>query len=254
MRRRGRNVRDRYLGRLDGLVNNAGISPVLQRAEEISTEQWRAICDVNLTGAFIASSRAGRVMLEQGFGSIVNVSSVHGHVAGERLAAYSASKGGLNMLTRSLAVEWADRGVRVNSVAPSYVETSMTSGLLASDRWPARLLAKVPIGRFAQAEEMSGAVHFLLSPASGYITGTIMDVDGGWSAQYGHPRHRVVDVIPRRRSQSAQTNRTGSRLGPVTPAAGRQTASPAPSRRDTRPARADRASVSSSRESIAPRQ
>ena len=170
-------------GRLDGLVNNAGISPVLQRAESISVSQWREICDVNLNGAFIAASRAGRAMLAQGRGSIVNISSVHGQVAGERLSAYSASKGGLDMLTRTLAVEWAERVLRVNAVAPSYVATTMTAELLSHEHWSKRLLAKVPMGRFADAAELSGAVHFLLARASSYITGVVLNVDGGWSAQ-----------------------------------------------------------------------
>jgi NAD(P)-dependent dehydrogenase (short-subunit alcohol dehydrogenase family) len=170
-------------GRLDGLVNNAGISPVMRRSEALDVADWRAICEVNLTGAFIASAAAARQMLPQGRGSIVSVSSVHGHLAAPRLAAYAASKGGLDMLTRTLAVEWAGSGVRVNAVAPGYVETEMTEGLRRHERWSRELIGKVPLGRFATTQEIVGAVHFLLSDASRYMTGSVLAVDGGWSAQ-----------------------------------------------------------------------
>jgi NAD(P)-dependent dehydrogenase (short-subunit alcohol dehydrogenase family) len=170
-------------GRLDGLVNNAGISPVMVRSEQLLLSDWRDICNTNLTGTFIATQAAGRVMLDQGAGSIVSISSVHGKVAGPRMAAYAASKGGLDSLTRTLAVEWADRGVRVNAVAPAYVETDMTKGLRASQRHSDALLGKTPVGRFAKPAEIAATVQFLLSDATAYITGSIVDIDGGWVAQ-----------------------------------------------------------------------
>ncbi|TQS46165.1 SDR family NAD(P)-dependent oxidoreductase [Cryptosporangium phraense] len=170
-------------GHLDGLVNNAGISPVLKRSETMQLDEWREVCETNLTGTFIATMAAGRQMLDQGAGSIVNVSSVHGQVAGPRIVAYAASKGGVDMLTRSLGVEWADRGVRVNAVAPGYVETDMTEALRAHDRWSAILLGKIPMARFATPQDVVGAVHFLLSDAARYLTGTVLNVDGGWTAQ-----------------------------------------------------------------------
>jgi NAD(P)-dependent dehydrogenase (short-subunit alcohol dehydrogenase family) len=170
-------------GKLDGLVNNAGISPVMARTEALSLADWNNILEVNLTGTFVASAAAGRQMLAQGSGSIVNVSSVHGSVAAPRLAAYAATKGGIDMLTRTLAVEWADRGVRVNAIAPGYVETAMTEGLRSSEKWSDALTAKIPMGRFATPDELVPTVQFLLSEASRYLTGSIVNVDGGWVAQ-----------------------------------------------------------------------
>ncbi|MFI5956380.1 SDR family NAD(P)-dependent oxidoreductase [Cryptosporangium sp. NPDC051539] len=173
---------DRW-GHLDGLVNNAGISPVLKRSETMRLDEWHEVNHTNLTGTFISTMAAGRRMLEQNRGSIVNVSSVHGRTAGPRMVAYAASKGGVDMLTRSLGVEWAERGVRVNAVAPGYVETDMTEALRAHDRWSAMLLGKIPMARFATPQDVVGAVHFLLSDAARYLTGTVLDVDGGWTAQ-----------------------------------------------------------------------
>lgn len=170
-------------GRLDGLVSSAGISPTMKRSENVTLAEWQEVCDTNLTGTFLTSLAAGRQMLKQGFGSIVLLSSVHGEVAGPRLLAYSASKGGVNMLMRTLAVEWADRGVRVNALAPGYVNTSMTHELLSHDTWSHRLLAQIPSGRFAAVADIGGAVQFLLSAASNYVTGTVLEVDGGWTAR-----------------------------------------------------------------------
>lgn len=169
-------------GSIDGLVNNAGISPVMVRSELLSLADWRQIIDINLTGAFVVAQAAGAQMLRQGSGSIVNVSSIHGTTAANGLAAYAASKGGINMLTRTLGVEWASRGVRVNAIAPGYVETEMTQALRAHDRLNKELLSKIPMGHFATADDLVGAVEFLLSDTSRYITGTILNIDGGWAA------------------------------------------------------------------------
>jgi NAD(P)-dependent dehydrogenase (short-subunit alcohol dehydrogenase family) len=170
-------------GGLDVLVNNAGISPVLQRSERLDTDVWRRVLDVNLTGAFLSARAAADRMLQQGSGSIVNMSSVHGSVGSPRLSAYSASKGGLELLTRTLALEWAAAGVRVNPVAPRYLETSMTEGLRNNERWAEALRQKIPMGRFGLPREVVGAVVFLASDAASYITGSVLHVDGGWTAQ-----------------------------------------------------------------------
>jgi NAD(P)-dependent dehydrogenase (short-subunit alcohol dehydrogenase family) len=169
------------LGGLDVLVNNAGISPVMTRSEALSLADWQRILEVNLTGAFICSQAAGRHMLAAAGGSIISISSIHGQLGWPRLAAYAASKGGLELLTRTLAVEWADRNVRVNAVAPGYFATEMTAGLRASARSDA-LLERIPLARFGLPQEVVGAVLFLASDLSSYVTGSTVSVDGGWTA------------------------------------------------------------------------
>lgn len=170
-----------WAGRLDAVVNCAGVSPHFTRSERVTDEDWRHVLDINLAGTFYCCREAGRVMLEQGSGSIVNVTSVHASAGFERIAAYAASKGGVEALTKSLAVEWADRGVRVNSLAPGYFRTDLSSGLLDS-RWGERILARTPMGRVGEADELGGAAVFLASDASRYMTGTTVTVDGGWTA------------------------------------------------------------------------
>ncbi|NNN29281.1 SDR family oxidoreductase [Streptomyces sp. S3(2020)] len=168
-------------GRLDAVVNCAGISPHFTRSEYVTDEDFRRVLDVNLQGTFSCCREAGKVMLEQGSGSIVNVSSVHASTGFERIAAYAASKGGVEALTKALAVEWADRGVRVNSLAPGYFRTDLSSGLLDS-RWGERIVKGTPLGRIGDAEELGGAAVFLASDASRFVTGTTVTVDGGWTA------------------------------------------------------------------------
>lgn len=174
-------IRARW-GGLDVLVHCAGISPILKRAEQTTDEEWREVIDVNLNGAFTCAREAGRLMLESGGGSIVLISSVHGQVGMARLAPYAASKGALELLGRSLALEWADRGVRVNTVAPGYFETDMTRGLRGHERSRTRLLDQVPLGRFGSPEELTGAAVYLASDASSYVTGSTLTIDGGWTA------------------------------------------------------------------------
>lgn len=170
-------------GRLDVLVNNAGISPYFKRAADLETEQLREVVEVNLLGAYECSRQALPLLRAAPAASVVNVSSVHGQRAYERLVAYAASKGGLEMVTRTLAVEWAPFGIRVNALAPGYVETEMTTGLRENERLSAELLARTPLGRFATTAEVVGCAMFLASPAASYVTGTTLYVDGGWTAQ-----------------------------------------------------------------------
>jgi gluconate 5-dehydrogenase len=176
-----RGVLDRF-GRIDAAISNAGINPWYKRAERTSFAEWQSVIDVNLTGVFLVAKHAGAAMLAQGEGAIVNVSSIAGRVGLARSAAYCAAKGGVELLTRQLAMEWADRGVRVNAVAPGYFETDLTQGLLAHPRLGAQVRARTPLGRFGRPDEVVGACLFLASPAASYITGASLAVDGGWTS------------------------------------------------------------------------
>ncbi|MFF5254462.1 SDR family NAD(P)-dependent oxidoreductase [Streptomyces leeuwenhoekii] len=169
-------------GRLDGLVNCAGISPDFTRSERLDDATWSRILDVNVSGTFYCCREAGRIMLERGGGSIVNVSSVHATAGFGRLAAYSASKGAVEALTRTLAVEWAERGVRVNTLAPGYFDTELSKPLMSNDSWADRVKSAIPMARTGDPDELSGAVVFLMSDASRYTTGSTLTVDGGWTA------------------------------------------------------------------------
>lgn len=166
------------LGAPSVLVNAAGISPVRQRAERHDVDAWRDILDVNLTGSFLMTRAASSALLEHG-GAVVMISSVTGRIASPRLAAYGASKAGLAQLARTLAREWADRGVRVNAVSPGYVETELTGAMLAVERLRAEIVAATPLGRVATVEEIVPAVLFLASDEASYITGAELLVDGG---------------------------------------------------------------------------
>jgi NAD(P)-dependent dehydrogenase (short-subunit alcohol dehydrogenase family) len=171
------------LGPVDILVNAAGISPIYSRAEAISLEQWDAIMATNLRAAFAMCQAVGATMLERRRGAIVNVASVGAEVALPRLAAYCASKAGLVALTKVLAVEWADRGVRVNAVAPAFVRTKLAAGLLDHPKFGPAIHAETPLGRAGDAEEVAAAALYLASDAASYTTGHVLHVDGGWTAR-----------------------------------------------------------------------
>lgn len=171
-------------GRLDVMVNNAG-SADPGHAEEESDEIFRAVVDVNLNGVFAGCREAARVMLPQASGSIINVASVLGLVGSWRIpnAAYAASKGGVINLTRDLASQWARQGVRVNAIAPGWFASEMTAPLFeGKERWARHLERTVPLGRAGHEGELDGALLFLASDASSYVTGQTIVVDGGWSA------------------------------------------------------------------------
>ena len=169
-------------GRIDVLVNNAGINPWYKPPEQTDLDQWRRIIDVNLTGVFIMSKHVGIAMLAQGSGAIINISSIAGSVALARTTAYCAAKGGVEMLTRSMALDWAKKGVRVNAVAPGYFETDLTEGLRDNEALRQRVTARTPLGRFGRPDEIVEACLFLASAAASYITGQSLRVDGGWTA------------------------------------------------------------------------
>jgi len=171
------------LGRIDVLVNNAGISAIVP-AEETTLADWDRTISVNLTGPFLMCREFGRVMLGQGSGSIINVSSVAGLLGVSDRAAYNASKHGLIGLTRTLAAEWGGRGVRVNAVCPGWVKTEMdeedqgAGGYTDMD-----IEGRVPMARFATPEDIARAITFLADPEwSGFINGHTLSVDGGWFA------------------------------------------------------------------------
>jgi len=174
-------VRDHW-GRIDVLVNNAGINPFYKRAEHTERSEWQQIIDVNLTGVFFACKHAGQTMLAQGAGAIVNITSVAARVALDRTTAYCAAKAGVERMTAELGLEWAKRGVRVNAVGPGYFATDLTAGLRGNEALAAAITARTPMGRFGRPDELVGACLFLASDAAAYVTGATLMVDGGWTA------------------------------------------------------------------------
>jgi len=168
-------------GRIDVLVNNAGISTIVP-AEDTTLADWNRTLAVNLTGPFLTCREFGRAMLERGSGSIVNVSSVAGLLGISDRAAYNASKHGLIGLTRTLAAEWGGRGVRVNAVCPGWVKTEMDEEDQGAGGYTdADIEGRVPMGRFATPEDVARAVAFLADPDwSGFVNGHTLSVDGGW--------------------------------------------------------------------------
>jgi NAD(P)-dependent dehydrogenase (short-subunit alcohol dehydrogenase family) len=170
-------------GRVDVLVNNAGISAIVP-AEETTLADWNRTLAVNLTGPFLMGREFGKEMLRQGSGSIVNISSVAGLLGIADRVAYNASKHGLIGLTRTLAAEWGGRGVRVNAVCPGWVKTEMDQEDQASGGYTDEdIEGRTPMGRFARPEDIAQAVAFLADPEqSGYVNGHTLSVDGGWFA------------------------------------------------------------------------
>ena len=172
------------LGSCEVLVNSAGTGARME-ATELPLELWQEVLNINLIGTFLCSREAAKMMLEQGKGSIVNVASIMGLIGGGVYPnpAYQASKGGVVNLTRSLALDWASRGIRVNAVAPAFVRTPLTQSLLAEDGMEEKLLVRTPLGRIVETYEVADAIRFLASDAAAMITGHTLPVDGGWIAQ-----------------------------------------------------------------------
>jgi 3-oxoacyl-[acyl-carrier protein] reductase len=172
-------------GRLDALVNNAGAGQVAD-SETLALADWQRIIDLDLSAPFRCAQAAARPMLAAGRGVIVNVSSLLGHLGLARRAAYGAAKHGLEGLTKTLAVEWARRGVRVVSVAPAYVATELLAGTSKAGGFTLEEVAhRTPLGRLAEPEEVARVVAFLVSDDASYVTGSSVLVDGGWIADGG---------------------------------------------------------------------
>lgn len=169
-------------GRIDILVNNAGTSEVLP-PEDYTEEIWDVIIDTNLKGVFLCSQSVGKVMISQNSGNIVNVSSQASIVALPGHAVYCSSKGGVNLLTKVLALDWAKYNIRVNAVAPTIINTPMAEKIFGDPEVRAEALKKIPLGHFGEVEDVAGAIIFLASDASRMITGHILLVDGGWTIQ-----------------------------------------------------------------------
>jgi NAD(P)-dependent dehydrogenase (short-subunit alcohol dehydrogenase family) len=171
-------------GKVDILVNNVGVSQLSYTAtEDLSKTEWDRIIGVNLTGTFLACKHFGKAMISAGGGSIVNIATTAGITGVPRAPAYSASKAGVILLTKSLALEWARYNIRVNAVAPHYLETPLTEGIRASQKVYEAIVKQIPMRRFGKPSEMIGAVLYLASQASTYTTGTVIVADGGYLAQ-----------------------------------------------------------------------
>ncbi|MGI5839184.1 MAG: SDR family NAD(P)-dependent oxidoreductase [bacterium] len=170
-----------HFGRIDCLVNDAAIN-IREKALDISLEHWDRILQVNLRGYFLFAQAAGRHMVARGQGNIVNISSelsIVGTSSGQ--TAYAASKGGINQLTRTLAVEWAPHGVRVNAVAPGLTVTPLVKEKLQDEQYRQMCLSEVPLGRLGQPEDIANGVVFLASKMAAFITGHILVIDGGYT-------------------------------------------------------------------------
>ena len=175
------------LGHIDGVLNTAGISDPVQPAIEIDIDAWQRVVDVHLRGSFLIARTVGRHMLDRGCGSIVQISSVNGLSGIPRRHGYGPAKAAIAQLTRTLACEWGHRNVRVNAIAPTYIRTPMIDRLADEGKIDlARLEARTPMGRIGEPGDVALAATFLLSDLSQYITGTVLPVDGGWTA-YGGP-------------------------------------------------------------------
>ena len=167
-------------GRIDILVNNAGTN-VQQEVLDVTEEAWDTVMTTNLRGAFFCAQTVGRHMLERGSGKIINMCSTFANLGFQGRASYAASKGGLAQVTRVMAIEWASRGVNVNAVGPTATMTKMNEELFRDAAWQAKVVSRIPAGRYAKPEDVAGAVLYLASPASDMVHGHMLMVDGGWS-------------------------------------------------------------------------
>jgi 2-deoxy-D-gluconate 3-dehydrogenase len=168
-------------GRIDVLVNNAGII-IRKKAIEVTEEDWDKVMDVNLKGVFFTSQAVGKQMIRQKSGKIINIASINGVIGSSERSSYTASKAGVINLTRTLAAEWAEFGIHVNAIGPTYLLTPLTENLFANDSFREHYFRRQPIQRIGTPEDVVGTVIYLASPASDLVTGHTIMVDGGWTA------------------------------------------------------------------------
>jgi len=165
-------------GRLDILVNGAGIQ-FRSDAVDFPEDKFRSIIDINMSSLFFMCQAAGKIMIKQGSGKIINIASMTSFVASRRVVAYAASKGGVMQLTKALSNEWAGKGINVNAIAPGYMDTEMTANMINTEQGKAHT-ARIPMGRWGKPDDLKGVTVFLASAASDYISGAIVPVDGGY--------------------------------------------------------------------------
>lgn len=167
------------MGQIDILINNAGVQK-RHPAVQFPKEDWDFVMDVNANAVFFMCQKVGKRMLEHGYGKIINVASLLSFQGGFTVPAYAASKGAVIQFTKSLANEWASQGVNVNCIAPGYMATDMNTALIEDENRNTQILQRIPAGRWGKPEDMRGAAIFLASPASDYVHGYTIAVDGGW--------------------------------------------------------------------------
>lgn len=170
------------MGGIDILVNNAGIN-IPQPAEEVTAEAWDQIMNINLKAQFFCAQAVGKRMIRRKSGKIIMMSSQAGSVGLLKRAAYCSSKGAINQLTRTLAIEWARHNITVNAIAPTFVEGPFTKPMFEDEEFKDYVLSNIPLGRIGQPADISGAVVYLASAAADLVTGAILAIDGGWTAR-----------------------------------------------------------------------
>lgn len=171
-----------YFGRIDVLINNAGTA-ITRKAEDITEQDWDRVLNIDLKAVFFCSQAVGRFMIQQRKGKIINVASVLGLVGERQVLPYCVAKGGVIQLTRALALEWARYNIQVNALCPGYVITPMNEVDLSQEKIYNHIVGKTPLKRLAKIEDLVGGAIFLVSDASNYMTGQVLVIDGGWTAE-----------------------------------------------------------------------
>ena len=169
-------------GKIDILLNDAGVQR-RNHCEDFTLEDWDTVINVNLNAVFVLCQLAGREMLKQGSGKIINMASMLSFFGGFTVPAYAASKGAVAQLTKALSNEWAGKNIQVNAIAPGYMATEMNTALINDNGRNTEILARIPAGRWGTAKDMKGLAVFLASDASNYISGAVIPLDGGYLAK-----------------------------------------------------------------------